>query len=95
MHVAGNFAAHPKEVLAGSVPFLHLLGSVCGGWLMARTALAARQCVDRGEGSARFMRAKIITARFYADQILSAAPSLAHAACEGTAATLTLEEDQF
>ena len=95
LHVTANFAEHPRQVLAGSVAFLELLGRVCGGWQMARAALAARQCLDRGEGAARFMRAKIITARFYADQELSGAPGLAHAACEGAEAALTLEDDQF
>ncbi|MSQ53038.1 MAG: acyl-CoA dehydrogenase [Betaproteobacteria bacterium] len=95
VYIAANFGDHPKQVLAGSVPFLELTGRVCGGWQMARAALAARDCLDRGEGDARFMRAKIVTARFFADQVLCAAPSLAHAACEGAAATLTLDEDQF
>ena len=95
LHVTANYAEHPRQVLAGSVAFLELLGRVCGGWQMARAALAARQCLDRGEGAVRFMRAKIITARFYADQVLSAAPGLAHAACEGAEAALTLEDDQF
>jgi acyl-CoA dehydrogenase len=95
LHVTANFAERPRQVLAGSVTFLELLGRVCGGWQMARAALAARRCLDQGEGTARFMRAKIITARFFADQVLSAAPGLAHAACEGSEAALTLEDDQF
>ncbi|MFM9971974.1 MAG: acyl-CoA dehydrogenase [Burkholderiales bacterium] len=95
VYVAANYRDHPKEVLAGSVPFLDLMGRVCAGWQMSRAALAARACLDRGEGSARFMRAKIVTARFFADQMLSGAPALAHAACEGAGAALTLDEDQF
>ena len=95
VYIAANFARHPKQVLAGSVPFLELMGRVCGGWQMARAAIAARACLDRGEGDLRFMRAKIVTARFFADQVLCVAASLAHVACEGSAATLTLDDDQF
>jgi alkylation response protein AidB-like acyl-CoA dehydrogenase len=95
VYVAANYKDHPRQVLAGSVPFLELMGRVCGGWQMARAALAARRCLDRAEGNARFMRTKIVTARFYADQMLNSAPALAHAACEGSAATLALDEDQF
>jgi alkylation response protein AidB-like acyl-CoA dehydrogenase len=32
---------HLAAVLAGAVPFLHLLGTVCGSWQLARVALAA------------------------------------------------------
>ena len=95
LHVVANFADKPALVLSGSVPLLELLGRVCGGWQMGRAALAARQCLDRGEGERRFLRAKIVTARFYADQVLATAAGLAHAACAGSAAALVLEEDQF
>ena len=60
-----------------------------------RAALAARRGLDTGEGNRRFLRAKIVTARFYADHVLSAAPALAHAACAGSASVMVLEEDQF
>ena len=54
---------------AGATPFLHLTGTVVGGWLMARSALAARRRATDG-GERAFLDAKIATARFYADHIL-------------------------
>jgi acyl-CoA dehydrogenase len=39
--VLANGKDHLASVLAGAVPFLHLLGTVCGSWQLARVALAA------------------------------------------------------
>jgi len=36
------------DVLAGAVPFLLLLGTVCGSWQMGRAALVARQRLEAG-----------------------------------------------
>ncbi len=44
------------QVLAGAVPFLHLLGTVCGGWQMLRIGLAARAALERAEGDAQYLR---------------------------------------
>jgi alkylation response protein AidB-like acyl-CoA dehydrogenase len=60
----------PNDALAGASPFLRLLGTVAGGWLMGKAALAARDMLDSGDGDADFLRAKIATARFYGEQIL-------------------------
>jgi alkylation response protein AidB-like acyl-CoA dehydrogenase len=60
----------PNDALAGASPFLRLLGTVAGGWLMGKAALAARDMLESGDGDADFLRAKIATARFYGEQIL-------------------------
>lgn len=39
---------HLADVLAGAVPFLRLLGTVCGSWQMGRAALAAQRRLDAG-----------------------------------------------
>ncbi|BBK40852.1 acyl-CoA dehydrogenase [Allostella vacuolata] len=56
---------HPQRAAAGAVPYLQILGTVAGGWLMARSARAAAQALAAGENPA-FHQAKIATARFYA-----------------------------
>ncbi|WLI90102.1 acyl-CoA dehydrogenase [Massilia sp. R2A-15] len=84
-----------KGVYAGSVPYLRLAGIVLGGWQMGRAALVARQKLDDGDGDAAFYKAKIATARFFADHILSQAASLRTAIVEGSAGVLALGEDQF
>ena len=84
-----------NAVLAGAVPFLHLCGVVCGGWQMARAALAAQRKLAADSGDADFYRAKIATARFFADQDLSRARGLAEATMHAGASTMALGEDQF
>src|SRR5205823_9263583 len=67
--------ADPAHAAAGSVPYLQLLGTVCAGWLMARSAVAAeRRGAINGDGDA-FLAAKRATARFYAEHFLALAPA--------------------
>ncbi|HEX8788047.1 MAG TPA: acyl-CoA dehydrogenase [Telluria sp.] len=93
--VVANTKLDPRAVFAGSVPYLKLAGIVLGGWQMARAALVAQDKLDAGAGDAAFYRAKIATARFFADHILSQAQGLRHAIVDGSAGVLALDVDQF
>ncbi|MFM7570366.1 MAG: acyl-CoA dehydrogenase [Betaproteobacteria bacterium] len=85
-----------RAVFAGSVPTLKLAGIVLGGWQLARAAIAARAQLDSGsEGDAAFLQAKIGTARFFADHILSQAAGLRHSIVSGAEGALALEDAQF
>jgi alkylation response protein AidB-like acyl-CoA dehydrogenase len=94
-YVVANTRSDPRAVFAGSVTYLKLAGIVLGGWQMARAALAAQRKLDAGDGDAAFYRAKIATARFFADHILSQAEGLRHAIVEGSAGVLALDVEQF
>ena len=94
-YVVANTKADPRAVFAGSVLYLKLAGVVLGGWQMARAALVARQKLDAGDGDAAFYRAKIATARFFADHVLSQADGLRHAIMDGAAGVLALDAEQF
>ena len=85
----------PREAAAGAVPYLKLAGTVAGGWQMARAAQIARDLLASGEGSAAFLRAKIVTARFYAEHVLPDAETFRHEITVGAASTLALEEALF
>jgi alkylation response protein AidB-like acyl-CoA dehydrogenase len=93
-HIATHAAQDLRGTFVGAVPFLKLMGIVSGGWMMARAALAAQAKIAAGDGDA-FYPAKITTARFYADHVLSAAPGLAYAVRHGGAGALALADDQF
>jgi len=93
--VVANTKSDPRAVFAGSVTYLKLAGIVLGGWQMARAALAAQQKLDGGDGDVAFYRAKIATARFFADHVLSQADGMRHAIVEGSAGVLALDVDQF
>jgi 3-(methylthio)propanoyl-CoA dehydrogenase len=87
-------AADPPRALAGAVPYLRLAGAVTGGWLMAQGALAAQRHLAERDGDARFHEAKQITARFYAEHILAAAPALIPA-ITGGATVMSFDLEQF
>ena len=92
--VAGNTKASPNAVFAGSVPYLMLTGNLVAGWQMARALLVAQEQVAEGHEVA-FMHAKIATARFYADHLLSRAPGLRDSIVEGADSVTALALDAF
>ena len=96
--VAGGMAkdakAGPNAVFAGSVPYLMLAGNVMAGWQMARSLIAAEDQLAAGV-EPDFMRAKITTARFYADHILSKAPGVRDSIVEGAAGVTEMALDAF
>ncbi len=59
-----------RSALAGSSPFLRLFSVTVGCYLLSKGALAARRRLDNGDQDKDFLEAKIITARFYAEQIV-------------------------
>jgi len=93
--VVANAKSDVRAVFAGSVLYLKLAGIVLGGWQMARAALVAQSKLAAGEGDASFLRAKIATARFFADHVLSSAPGLRTAIVEGAPGVLALDVEQF
>ena len=80
---------------AAAVPFLKLWGLTAGGWQMGRAALIATEQLAKNNGDGDFMRAKIATARFYAECLLPQAEGLAQAITEGSDAVLALPAEQF
>lgn len=60
------------SALAGATPYLKQFGTVLGGWLMARAAIAALTA----EGDQAFLTNKVVTARFYGEHLLPQANGL-------------------
>ena len=87
--------ADPRATYAGSVPYLMLCGTVLAGWQMGRAALAAGTGLASGSQDKAFLEAKIATARFYADHILSKAAGLSSSIVDGAPGVLALSEDAF
>ncbi|MBS0544607.1 MAG: acyl-CoA dehydrogenase [Proteobacteria bacterium] len=83
------------DVLAGAVPFLHLLGTVCGGWQLARTALAAKAKRDAGGGDEAYLGSLIELARFYMATIAPQAGAHAATVCEAGGALTRFDESAF
>ncbi len=70
--IATTAASDLHAAIACSVPYLKLWGIVAGGRQMARAAQIAVERIAAGDPEAAFYRAKVTTARFYADHVLSA-----------------------
>ncbi len=81
-----------KGVFAGSVTYLQLCGLTLAGWQMARALLAAEQ---HHEEDSVFYSAKIATAQFYAQHLLTQVPGLAMTIVEGGGVTNALAAEQF
>jgi acyl-CoA dehydrogenase len=90
-----TYPYNSKAAAAGAVPYLKLWGTVAGGWQMARAALIAKERLDGGSDDYDFYRAKIGTARFFAEHFLPLAPAYKQAIVNGSASVLALEEAQF
>jgi hypothetical protein len=85
----------PRDAAAGAVAFMRLWGTVAGGWLLAKGALAAKSELAQGGADEKFLKAKIVTARFYGEQILPRASSLKVMATAGSATVMAMAEDAF
>ena len=94
-YVAGNTKASPNAVFAGSVPYLMLAGNVVAGWQMARALVRAEEMLSNGQGDAAFLKAKVTTAHFYADHLLSKVPGARDAIVDGADSVNALALESF
>jgi 3-(methylthio)propanoyl-CoA dehydrogenase len=82
-----NAKADPNNALAGATPFLRLAGIVTGAWVLTRGALAAA-ALREGDGNGfanDFLDQKLVTAHFFATQVLPEATGLLPAVTAGPA----------
>ena len=93
--VVATSKADARATYAGSVPYLKLAGIVLSGWQLARSALVARRLLQSGDSDRAFLEAKIATARFHADHVLTLAPGLGASIVEGAGGVLALAAEQF
>ena len=80
-----------NAALAGSAPYLRLLGTVVCGGLMASSALVANGRSD----DADFYRAKFVSAKFFGEQILPTANGLLGAVTAGPVDLFALTAEQL
>ena len=85
----------PQTVFAGSVPYLRLAGIVLGGWQLARAAQISATKLDASEGDAAFYKAKLTTARFFADHQLVQAAGIRDSIVDGAGSVMALDEAMF
>jgi alkylation response protein AidB-like acyl-CoA dehydrogenase len=92
--VAGQTKTQPNAVFSGSVPYLMLAGNLMAGWQLGRSLLVAQEQIAKGV-DVPFMNAKVSTARFYADHLLTKAPGMRDAIVDGHGSVTALPLDAF
>ena len=90
-------AENPNDVMAGATPYLKMLGQLVGGWLLARQAVFAEEQVKNGSDKfdAEYLNSKIVTARFYAEQLLPIAGSQLNAVTAGSSDLYAMQAEGF
>ncbi len=81
-----------NDLLAGSSPYLRMLGTVVCGGLLAKSALAAREQTDDPSG---FYSAKIVSAKFFGEQLLPGATALEGSVTAGAGDLFALSPPQL
>jgi len=85
----------PNAAYAGSVPYVMLAGHLASGWQMARSLIAAEERLAQGDADADFLRAKVATARFHAEHLLSRVPALRDEIVDGADSVMALPAEAF
>ena len=91
----GKAQDDPSVVFLAAFDYLMLAGTVIGAWQMGRAAEVAHGKIASQAGNIDFYKAKIITARFYAEEILPRSAGYLEAATSGASSAMELPEDQF
>ncbi|MEH3110523.1 MAG: acyl-CoA dehydrogenase C-terminal domain-containing protein [Agrobacterium cavarae] len=65
-----NAMAKPDNAGAGSTDFMHLFGLVVLGYMHARMAKAAQASLASGSSDEEFLKAKLVTARFFMERLM-------------------------
>ena len=88
-------ANNPAELGAASVDYLMYSGYIVMGYFWLRMAVIAQQKLDDGTSDQEFYKAKLHTAKFYFDRLLTRTRSLVSAMESGAENLMDMEEEQF
>ena len=95
MWLMQNAMKNPDNAGAGAHHYMHILGIVATGLMWLRMSKAAATLLAAGEGDAKFLEAKLVTARFFAERIMPDAGSLRRKIESGADALMALDPDMF
>jgi hypothetical protein len=85
--MGGALSKNPDAALAGAAPYLRLFGLAAGGIYLAKGALAATR-----DGAANGQSQAIAVARFFAENLATAAPGLKETVIAGADSALSLPD---
>ncbi len=93
--VLQNYESDANAPGSVAVNFMMLMGTVCGGWLMAKAALSALDKLQQGDDDRAFYEAKLITTRFYGEHFLPRSDSYLASVIAGSESIMSLANEQF
>jgi len=91
----GNAQANPEDMAGGAYAFLQLIGTLAVGLMWLRLAKVSAALLEDDNADRDFLQAKLVTARFYAEQNLPLCTTLRHRVKAGGEAMMALSPDQF
>jgi alkylation response protein AidB-like acyl-CoA dehydrogenase len=86
--------AGTDDGLAGAAPYLRMFGTTVGGWLLAKSALQAKNLLTEGD-NLEFLNAKIETAKFYSEQLLPQVSGLLPSTISGAESLYAITPDKL
>ena len=97
MWLANDGITNPDNAGAGAYPYMDLMGLVTLGWMWLKMASSASSALAKGDGreGRDFYQAKLITARFYAEQELPLASALRKKIEAGADALMMIPAEAF
>ncbi len=94
-HVLAGERKDPELVGSAAFNYLMLMGTVIGGWQLARGALAATTKLATDGTDPVFLRTQVLLARFYSEHVLPRVLAYGVAVRAGSSSLMTLTADQF
>jgi alkylation response protein AidB-like acyl-CoA dehydrogenase len=95
MWLMQNAMQNPDNAGAGAVHYMHILGIVSTGLMWLRMAKAAAALLEADEGDARYLEAKLVTARFFAERVMPDAGALRRKIEGGAESLMAIDPDMF
>jgi len=95
MWFMANGMQNPNHVGAGAHSYMHLMGIVATGLMWLRMATAAQKALANGGGDTKFLEAKLVTARFFAERVMPDTGALRRKIEGGADAIMALDPEMF
>lgn len=93
--IGKSAANNPDELGAASVDYLMYSGYIIVGYLWLKMAVTSQDKLDAGADEPEFYQAKLTTAGFYFDRLLTRTRSLVSAMQSGSDNLMSMDEEQF
>jgi 3-(methylthio)propanoyl-CoA dehydrogenase len=94
-HLLAGERKDPELASSAAFNYLMLMGTVIGGWQLARGALVATARLATDGTDPVFLRTQVLMARFYAEHVLPRALAYGVAVRAGSSSIMALSADQF